>query len=145
MTVINQIGLILYENIFIEMEKNQVKLGFKILMISAVVDGRYDIKEGQVIEKFMQKFAPNSLVADFEDEHKELLEIEKNTHFDFCVEYAKSFDITSSQKEKLELIYYIHEVVYKDGNITDNEKKLLTMIAEVFNENIDFLFEEIEG
>lgn len=111
------------------MKKNKPIAGYHILMILSAVDGKFNVNEDLIIEKWLEKEFPLRVNLDKETEL-----LSKLNPDDYMIHFQKcmtDFYEDSTEEERIDLIDYAIQLAKADKRITYEEN---IFINELFNE-----------
>ncbi len=107
-----------------------VRLGYKILMVFTIVDGRYTVKEGSFLVKYIEKHLGSINDFDLDVQNSELLSIPTGAHYEMCMGFTDRFNQQATEEDKIDLIYYAFEIINITEPMTAKEEELFREVSD---------------
>jgi uncharacterized tellurite resistance protein B-like protein len=113
------------------------RLGYRILMMFATIDGHYDTREGAIMLRYIERQLGDISNFDLDEQNQILLNIPLGKHLEACMQYARDFNTMADEEEKVDLIYHAFEILSSEDEVQEDEKQLFLKVAAIFDIEVE--------
>jgi hypothetical protein len=113
------------------MKKIKAALGYRILMLLATIDHHYEVSEGALMIRFVDKMTKNGI--DIEKQNSYLLNQSPTELLNRFVKWLTLFSRIANPQERADLMYYAFEIANHPQHNNDLERKMLMKTGQLLD------------
>jgi hypothetical protein len=119
--------------------ENYATLGYKILMIFSVIDGKYTTEEGKVVVDFLK--ANIQTVVDIDRENVILLSYPQSQVSSFFTKTLEEINEVATEEQKTELLISMYEIATIPNTWNAGHKKAFEVASNIWGIEAAVMFE----